>query len=112
MPTRIMADNALAEIFAVHLALPSPAMRAFTGDDNRPYYIGRRGREQKVDIYGDVVARSEMRGGDFQHSHEELKILFYDNVYQSSGSYRNCFSDFPLVLTVSMVYVLLRLAEK
>ena len=61
-------------------------MRAFTGDIDKPYYIGRRGREQKVDIYGDVVARSEMRGGDFRRSHEELKILF-DSILKNAGFY-------------------------
>ena len=60
-----MPDDCFAEIFATYLGLPSPAMRAFTLDPDRSYFIGCSGREQRVDKYGDVVACAEVKGGDF-----------------------------------------------
>ena len=70
-----MLDDSFTEIFASYLGLPSPAMRAFTMDPAKPYFIGRSGREQRVDKYGDVVARAEVKGGDFRRSHDDLKIV-------------------------------------
>lgn len=81
-----MPDDSFVETFATYLGMPSPAMRAFTLDPTRPYFIGRSGREQKVDIYGDVVARAEVRGGDFRRSHDELKILF-NGMLKHAGFY-------------------------
>ena len=85
-PIGIMPDETLIEIFATYLGLPSPAMRVFTQDENKPYYIGRTGCEQKADIYGDVVARAEIRGGDFRRSHDEIKILF-NGILKHAGFY-------------------------
>ena len=63
-PLGIMSDDTFAEVFATYLGMPSPAMRAFTLDPNKPFFIGRSGREQRVDKYGDVVARAEVKGDD------------------------------------------------
>ena len=85
-PLGIMPDDSFAEIFATYLGLPSPAMRAFTLDPDKPYFIGRSGREQRVDKYGDVVARAEVKGGDFRRSHEELKIVL-NGMLKHAGFY-------------------------
>ena len=58
-------------------------MRPFVHHD-RPHYIGRSGKEQQVDPFGDVVARAEVNGGDWQRSHNELKIL-WNGIAQKSG---------------------------
>lgn len=55
-PLGIMGDEELVEVFAKYIALPSLATKAFTGNASRPYFIGCRGFEKIVDIYGDVVA--------------------------------------------------------
>ena len=68
-----MPDDSVAEILTTYLGMPSSAMRAFTLDPDKSSFIGRSGREQKVDIYRDVVAHEE-EGGDFRWSHDELKI--------------------------------------
>ena len=39
-PLGIMPDDSFTEIFASYLGLPSPAMRAFTMDPTKPYFIG------------------------------------------------------------------------
>ena len=85
-PIGILPDDALAEIFASYLGMPSPAMRAFVSDTSKPYFIGRSGREQKVDKYGDVVARAEVKGGDFRRSHDELKIVL-NGMLKHAGFY-------------------------
>jgi hypothetical protein len=78
----------LLETFVTNLGMPrrSPAMRAFTFDPDKPYFICRSGWEQKVDINGDVVACAEVRGRDFRRSHNELTILL-NGMLKHSGFY-------------------------
>ena len=77
----IINDDAILECFHQHLGLPRPAMCPYV---DTPHYIGRRGREMVVDVYGDVVARAMMSGGDFIRSHEELKGMMAA-IFRQSG---------------------------
>ena len=79
----IMHDRVMHEAFAKYLALPSPAMISFC-DPEFPHWIGRKGKEQLVDQYGDAVARAEVNGGDWIRSHEQLKVL-YDDILKKAG---------------------------
>ena len=67
-----MSDRVILEAFHQYLGKPSPVMQPYTGST---HFIGRMGREAVVDVYGDVVARSCLRGGDFIRAHEELKMM-------------------------------------
>ena len=51
----IMSDKVVLEAFHRYLGLEIPATRPFI---SRPHWIGRRGKEQYVDAYGDAVARA------------------------------------------------------
>ena len=77
----IINDDAILECFHQHLGLHSPAMKPYV---DTPHYIGRKGREMEVDVYGDVVARAMMPGGDFIKSHEELKRMMAA-IFRQSG---------------------------
>ena len=77
----ILPDSVVAEAFAAYLGLPSPAMRCFT---HRPHFIGRSGRTQIVDPYGDSVARAMLNGGDFIRSHDELKFML-NGLFHKAG---------------------------
>ena len=55
----IMTDKVILEAFHQYLGQPSPAIRPFL---YRTHYIGRRGMEDEVDTYGDVVDRTMLNG--------------------------------------------------
>ena len=67
-----MLDRVILEAFHQYLGQASPAMRQFFGTT---HYIGRWGKEDVVDAYGDVVARSYLREGDWIRGHDELKMM-------------------------------------
>lgn len=57
-----MSNRVILEAFHQYLGQASPAMRPFVGTTQ---YIGRYGKEDVVDEYGDVVARCSIKGGDW-----------------------------------------------
>jgi len=81
----IMHNRVLHEAFTQYLALPSPAMVPFC-DPLLPHWIGRAGKVQLVDEYGDSVARTEVNGGDWIRLHEQLKGL-WDDIFRKGGFY-------------------------
>jgi len=76
-----MTDKVILETFHQYLGQPSPAMRPFL---YRTHYIGRRGMEDEVDKYGDVVARTMLNGGDFGRVHDELKMMM-NAIFRQAG---------------------------
>ena len=53
-------------------------------DPDRPHYIGCCNKEQLVDPFGDTLVQAEVNGGDWQRSHNELKIL-WNGIAQKLG---------------------------
>ena len=71
----IQGDKVLIEAAHTYLGQPSPGMKPYT---NTTHYIGRRGHEEVVDQYGDVVARCSLKGGDFWRAHEDIQNIVRD----------------------------------
>ena len=65
----------LIETVHTYLGQPSPGMKPYT---STTHHIGRRGHEEVVDQYGDVVARCNLKGGDFWRAHEEIQNIVRD----------------------------------
>lgn len=68
----IMLDRVILEAFHQYLEQASLVTQTYVEGKR---YIGRCGCESVVDVYGDVVTRSNLGGGDYNQAHDELKTM-------------------------------------
>ena len=76
-----MTDKVILEAFHQYLGQPNPEMRPFL---YQTHYIGRKGTEDEVDQYGDVVARMMLNDGDFVKAHDGLKLMM-NAIFRQAG---------------------------
>ena len=77
----IMSDKVILEAFHQYLGRPSPIMKPYT---HQQHFIGRKGYEQVVDEYGDSVAASNLRGGDYIRAHNEIQTMI-NAIFRQAG---------------------------